>query len=44
VGGLARYDASSIGRVISAGRVRYGNLCFSTVFNTWKYKGYYYVA
>jgi len=26
VGGLARYDASGIGRVISNERVRYGNI------------------
>ena len=30
MGGLDKYDASSIGRVISDERVRYGNIVFST--------------
>ena len=43
-GWACRFDASSIGRVISVERVRYGNLFFSTVFNAWHYESYDYVA
>jgi len=44
VGGLARYDASSIGRVISNERVQHGNIVFGTCFDSWSSESYDYVA
>jgi len=44
VGGLARYDASSIGRVISDEREHDGNFIFNIDFNSWSSESYDYVA
>ena len=44
MGGLEAMMLFGIGRVISAERVRYGNLFFSTGFDSWSSKGYKYVA